>query len=107
MHGNHDDVLLSEWERERLASIEGALAASDPDLTRRLLEARQTKATVAVATALVILGGVVAVMTFTRWLWLATIGLAVMALGAGVAVNPVVACFRRYRQAHAPGPPGG
>jgi lysylphosphatidylglycerol synthetase-like protein (DUF2156 family) len=104
MGSERDEVILSDWERERLAAIEGHLTTSDPGLTRRLT-GRRPHLTLLVATALVILGGAVAVAMFTRWLWLAATGLAVMAAGIFLGVDPVVARLKRYRQVHQPASP--
>jgi hypothetical protein len=105
MGGERDDEILSEWERERLAGIEEELATSDPRLTRRLAGRRRADFTVVLATVLVLLGAAAAVATFTRHLWVAATGLATMATGLYLAVDPVVARLRWHqppRQAASP-----
>lgn len=92
-----DDVVLSEWERERLAAMEGAIAASDPHFTRRLSGARRDLSLWATI-ALIVAGGVIVLATFTQWPWLAINGLAMMALGMGRAVSRI-ATRRQQRRA--------
>lgn len=95
MAGDRDDIILSDWERERLAALEGQLATSDPRLRRRLTRAHRPDVTIVVAAALVILGAIAVVTTFTRWLWLAVGGLVLMTAGILVGAEPVASRFKR------------
>lgn len=106
MGGEPDEVILSEWERERLAGIEQALATSDPGLTRTLVRGRRPVSTRAVAVALVVLGAVLVLGTFTRWLWLAAVGLAVMAAGMFLGSTPILARLKRLGSTRRPVSPG-
>lgn len=85
-----DDVGLTQWEEERLAAIEGHLTSSDPGFTRaftRCLSEARRKVSMAVAIALIAVGWVVTLATFTRSMWLAAGGLLLIGVGGGRAVT--------------------
>jgi len=107
MGADGDEVTLSEWERDRLAAIESELAVSDPALTRRLSGDRRARVRAMMPATLLIFGLAVVLATFTWSLALATVGLAMMAVGAKLAANRLVMRVRRFSHARPrPDPPG-
>jgi Flp pilus assembly protein TadB len=95
MSGDPDDVVLNEWERERLAAMEGQLAATDPRFSRRLSGKPRVDPHPAIATVMFIVGATTVIATFTRWLWLAITGLAVMTVGGIRMISLLAARLRR------------
>lgn len=97
MGGSHDDVVLSESERERLAAMEEMLFRSDPGLVTRLGRRPAGRSTqrVAVAITSIVVGFALVILslTFTRWLWLGAGGLAIMTGGAILAAGPLITRF--------------
>jgi lysylphosphatidylglycerol synthetase-like protein (DUF2156 family) len=91
MAGDHDHVVLSEGEIERLAAIEASLGRSDPALVERLgRNSRMSRRTRAwMAALLVVVGFVVVVATFTRWLWAGVAGLSLMTAGVLLVARPL------------------
>ena len=92
MTGEHDDVVLSEAELERLAAIEATLARNDPALVTRLgrHERISGRARLWMAGPLVtVVFVVVVVATFTRWLWAALGGLGLMTAGVLLVSHPL------------------
>lgn len=93
MAGDYENVVLSEAELERLAAIEEALAHSDPALVQRLGRHQRMSrpGRIWLAALLVGVGFIVLVGSFTRWLWVAVAGLALMTGGALMSARPLVA----------------
>lgn len=91
MAGDHDDVVLSEAELERLAAIEANLGRSDPALVARLgrHDRMSPRTRTWMAALLVVVGFVVVVATFTRWLWAGVAGLALMTAGVLLVARPL------------------
>lgn len=91
MVGDHDDVVLSDAELERLAAIEANLGDSDPALVARLgRHSRMSRRTrTCMAALLILVGFVVVVATFTRWLWSGVAGLALMTAGVLLVARPL------------------
>ena len=93
MAGDHDDVVLSDAELERLAAIEANLGYGEPALVARLgRHGRMSRRTRTwMAALLVVVGFVVVVATFTRGLWAGVAGLALMTAGVLLVALPLAA----------------
>lgn len=86
MGGPRDDVTLTERERQAFATIASELTGPDPKRKRPW-----GRVTPAVPVVLVVAGAVAALVTFTRWLWLAAVALGVMGLGLSLTARPAAA----------------
>lgn len=99
MHPDGDDVILTDHERAELARIEATLASS----SRRGRFARRRSqlwmwpltAPLRLACVLVLAGAVMTTASFTRSLWLASVGLVLMGAGIAVAAQPGAVRLRR------------
>lgn len=88
--GGRDEVVLTEWERDRLAEIEWQFAERDPRFTRRFARrwsGPRREFHLAAAITLILAGWIVTVVMFTRSLWLAIIGLTMMGAGSWQAIT--------------------
>lgn len=96
MSGEHDNIVLSEWELETLAAIRENLGDSGPPLLERRHRRppAPSRRRLLWATLLFTVGFGIVVGTFTSSLWPALAGLAVMVGGAVLAAGPLVAAVR-------------
>lgn len=90
-----EDVVLSEYEREVLARL--AAGVDDPWLASQLLggipappKRSFTIPVCWVGIMLVLLGSALALATFTRNMWAAWFGMAIMTTGVGLLIGPQV-----------------
>ena len=92
------DVVLSSRERLELARFEEAAALADPRLDRSLragrplrwhqqLARRSPQFMVAMAAVVWVIGAVLMLATFTRYLPIAALGCGLQALGMGTAIE--------------------
>lgn len=114
MTGEHDHIVLSTSERERLAAIEATLAGTDPAFVERVgrLARVSPRRRLWLAGLLATLGTALIVATFTRWLWVAIAGAGLITAGGLVGADPlaarvVAAIDRRRHLPRGPGEPAG
>ena len=101
MTGEGDRAALTEHERRILAAIEADIAGADPALARRLSTSRPVRPRRLMAGfTLWCLGIVVTLAALAFWIWLATAGLVLAAIGVGLVVDDLA---YRLRRAAAPG----
>lgn len=98
MYHDGDDVILTEHERAELARLEAALA---PDGPRRLWDKarrrpRSPATTLRLAGTLVVIGAILATVTFARSVWVASAGLVIMARGFALAAGPLRVLLTRF-----------
>ena len=97
MRRDPEPTALSEGERRILATIEAELGVGDPGFAvryRRRLEAGGRRHTFLAVTA-IMAGAVLMVVTFTTSLFLATIGAALMGIGAAAGAPRAEIAARR------------
>jgi CBS-domain-containing membrane protein len=99
----YQDVILSEYERETLAML--AAEIDDPWLASQLAgivpappRRKFHIPTCWVAIVLLMLGAAVTLAGFTRWLWAAGLGVALMVAGGALLVAPQLMRITRARR---------
>lgn len=101
MRGERDDLVLSEQERKALADLEAMVAASDPNFHQRLGGGRPrppARGRLWPGVVLLVLGALTMLATFVISVWVAMVGVVMMAAGLGLLL-PAVAVARRGQQA--------
>lgn len=99
MRGERDDLVLSEQERKVLADLEAMVAASDPDFDQRLGGRRRPppRRRIWPGVVLLLLGAVTMLATFVTSVWVAMVGVTMMAAGLGFLLPALTAGGRKPR----------
>lgn len=106
MDSDREQVTLSEQERSALADLEALISGSDARLSGRLdgkpttLRERNQR----LGPALITVGALIVVATFTSSLWVAMAGAALMAVGLGLVLPQAAEVFSRLGPRADPGP---